>query len=170
MTCFFVATGVRVRTLANIKIKDIDLKNRRFIVKAIKNRKETNLPLSGKLSEILTEFLIYRNYESESEYLFTVDGINKIGEESIYQMLKKYNFDRGIRKCGLHKYRYYYARNYIKNGGDVHTLQLLMTHSDIGMTLRYLDGCGFDLAKNMDCLNPLDTLIPAKRSKAVMIR
>ena len=60
MTNFLFATGVRQRSLMNVKIKDLDFENNVVYVNITKNRKPLIVPLNSSLVKILKEFLTYR--------------------------------------------------------------------------------------------------------------
>ena len=66
---FLVATGVRSRTLRNIKIKDLDLDNDLIYLNVTKNRKPLVIPMAKTLKKVLIEYLKIRGKENE-DYLF----------------------------------------------------------------------------------------------------
>lgn len=67
---FLISTAVRLNSLINIKIKDIDLENEVVHVNVTKNRKPLILPLNRTIIKILKEYLKIRQYKSNEEYLF----------------------------------------------------------------------------------------------------
>lgn len=71
MTNFLFSTGVRQRSLNNIKIKDVDFDNKYITLRVTKNRKVLVIPMENSLANILLEYLKYRQHKTEEDYLFT---------------------------------------------------------------------------------------------------
>ena len=67
MTNFLFSTGVRQRSLENIKIKDIDFDNHVVNVNFTKNRKPLIVPLNQTMVKILEEYLTFRQHQSEED-------------------------------------------------------------------------------------------------------
>lgn len=57
---FLVATGVRSRSLRNIKIEDLDFENELIYVKVTKTRKTIIIPMGKTIKKILLEYLMIR--------------------------------------------------------------------------------------------------------------
>lgn len=57
---FFVATGVRSRSLRNIKIEDLDFDNELIYIKVTKNRKTLIIPMGKAIKKVLLEYLRVR--------------------------------------------------------------------------------------------------------------
>ena len=57
MTNFLFSTGVRQRSLINIKIKEVDLDNNVVYVTVTKNRKPLIVPLNRTMVDILSDYL-----------------------------------------------------------------------------------------------------------------
>ena len=58
MTNFLFSTGVRQKSLNNIKIKDVDLENRVVNITFTKNRKPLLVPLNETMKNILIEYFV----------------------------------------------------------------------------------------------------------------
>ena len=70
MTNFLFSTAVRQRSLRFIKVKDLDFDNNVVYVTVTKNRKSLIVPFNRTLSNILKEFLKYRQHKSDEDFLF----------------------------------------------------------------------------------------------------
>ena len=70
ITNFLFSTGVRQRSLMNIKVKDVDFDNNVVYVNVTKNRKPLIVPLNYTMVNILKEYLKYRNHKTDDDYLF----------------------------------------------------------------------------------------------------
>ena len=154
---FFVATGVRSRSLRNIKIQDLDFDNDLIYVRVTKNRKLLVMPMGTTIKKVLLEYLKFRGGEKE-DYLFC----NLIGEQltinALNNIITRYNKKRNVQKTGIHLFRHYFAKNYIQNGGNALKLQKILGHSTLKETERYVDLFGQDLKKDFDTYNPLDRI------------
>lgn len=121
---FFVATGVRRRSLINVKIEDLDFDNDIIYIRVTKNRAILIMPMAKALKKVLLEYLKYRNGELQ-DYLFCNLSGKQLIEDALNNIIKKYNKKRGVNKTGVHLFRHYFAKNYIQNGGNALKLQKL---------------------------------------------
>lgn len=154
---FFIATGVRSRSLRNIKIKDLDFDNDLIYVRETKNRKLLVIPMGKAIKKILLEYLKIRGGNKE-DYLFcNLDG-ELLTKNALNNIVSKYNKKRGVNKTGIHLFRHYFAKNYIQNGGNALKLQKILGHSTLKETQRYVDLFGQDLQSDFDNFSPLDKI------------
>jgi integrase/recombinase XerD len=154
---FLVGTGVRARSLVNIKIGDLDLENSLVKVTVVKNRKQQILPLPPSLVTVLNQYLKHRGGE-QSDYLFCNEKNNKMRESSVYHDVQFFNEARGITQNGLHKFRHSFARSFILSGGDPFRLQRLLGHSTLDMTKRYVQLYDRDMLEGIEKFNLLEKI------------
>ena len=150
MTNFLFSTGVRQRTLNNIKIEDLDFENNLITLKVTKNRKVLIIPMEKDLKVILTEYLKYRSAKSKEDYLFTNIFGDQLTKSTGYHRLYEYNKSRGVETTGIHRYRHTYAKQWILNGGNVVTLSRNMGHSSLEITQNYINLLVSDTQKEVD--------------------
>lgn len=159
--CFFVATGVRSRTLRFMKIVDLDFGNQLIALGTTKGRKQVSIPMSTTLKKILLEYLKIRG-GNENDFLFCNLEGQQLTKDALIHIVKNYNNKRGVKKTGIHLFRHFFAKNYIQNGGNALKLQKLLAHRTLAQTQRYVDLYGQDLQQGFDEYNPLDQLSPNK--------
>ena len=106
MTNFLFSTGVRQRSLINIKIKDIDLDNNVVYVTVTKNRKPLIVPLNRTMADILSDYLKHRQHKSNEDYLFCNVYGQQFTKSTCYSRLYDYNKRRGVETTGIHRYRH----------------------------------------------------------------
>lgn len=160
---FFIATGVRCRSLRNVKIKDLDFDNELIYINVTKNRKPLVLPMGKTIKKILFEYLKIRSGKQE-DYLFCNLQGEQLTQSSLHNIIGRYNVKRGVTKTGIHLFRHYFAKNYIQNGGNALKLQKILGHSTLSQTQRYVDLFGQDLQKDFDKFNPLDQIFVNKQT------
>ena len=127
-------TGARLATLQNICKKDIDLSNNLLTLKDFKNNTTYKTFLTDDLSNLL---------EMRIKYLELNDKIFKTTQEVKARTILHDLFNIGIdeedrkNKVVIHTLRHTFASHLAINGTPIFTIQKLMNHKDIKMTLRY---------------------------------
>ncbi|WP_345242469.1 tyrosine-type recombinase/integrase [Pontibacillus salipaludis] len=138
--------GLRVNEIDSLEVEDIDFENGMLILPGAKNknRKTRMVPMTEKvqknLAQLVTETRDY--FGADVTHVFT----NQFGEPLRYDRIRK-RMDSYARKAGLkdevraspHSLRHTFAVNYLKNGGDIRSLQMILGHADLATTQRYLD-------------------------------
>ena len=165
MTNFLFCTGVRQRSLMNIRVKDIDFDNSVVFVNVTKNRKPLIVPINQTMAHILTEYLKFRKPKSKEDFLFCNVFGEQLVKSTCYHMLSEYNKRRGVQTTGIHRYRHTFARQWILNGGNVVSLSRLLGHSSLQITQNYINLLVSDVAKEVDTINLLDKFSNKKRIK-----
>lgn len=135
---FLLATGVRSRTLVNIRNRDIDLDNQLVKLATTKAKKQQIIPLSNTLCKILSEYIKHRKGELD-DYLFCTWWGGQMLPTGLNQAIREYNLRRGVTKTSIHLYRHTFAKKWILNGGDIFTLQKLLGHSSLEMVKNYFN-------------------------------
>ncbi len=144
------ATGARCNTILNIKVTDVDLKAGTITFNTTKAHKPIEIPLDRKALKDIREYIMYSKALYEKNgcnyiYLFS----NRFGEQLTRGGLSKaiayYNKSKGVTKTSIHLFRHTFAKKWITSGGDIFTLQKILTHSELDMVKRYLNLYGKDL-------------------------
>lgn len=154
-------TAARLNTILNIKLKDVDIEQRQIVFNTIKNRTPVIMPLSKfacmELKEYIKRYRTNRYDDngalvdiSEEEYLLCNEYGEQLTRSGMEKSIKLYNKRRGVNKSSIHLFRHTYAKNWIKNGGDIISLQKILTHSEMDMVKRYANLYNTDLRKKAD--------------------
>jgi site-specific recombinase XerD len=129
-------SGARIGGLVGLRVTDCDLIKRRAIVteKGDKQRLIYFTPFTAKL---ILYWLSIRS--APSDYIFTnLDNGKPLTISGVHQMLKRLKAKTNVKgRINPHSFRHAFAREYIKNGGDIVTLAELLGHSDINVTASY---------------------------------
>lgn len=167
MCCFLLGTGVRLNTLANVLIKNIDFDNNFIKLRTVKNRKPYHIPLSSTLYNILQEYLNIRGGEPD-DYLFCNIYGEPLKTNAVKTALKRYSEQRDVEQHGVHIYRHTFAKYFVLGGGSLEKLQEVLGHCSIEMARRYVKLYGQDLKKDFDKRNPLDINAEQVREKKLI--
>ncbi|WIF94289.1 tyrosine-type recombinase/integrase [Caminicella sporogenes] len=154
---YLLATGNRVNTIVNLKIKDLDFENYYIYIRTTKNKKQQIIPMSRKLANILIEYLQYREGEPD-DYLFCNQHGQKLTTNALKLAIRKYNLKRGVMKTSIHLFRHTFAKKWIKAGGDIFRLQKILGHSSLDIVKEYVNMFNEDLVDDFDKLNALDQM------------
>jgi len=154
----FVATGVRANTLVNIRIKDVDFDQNTIFLQRLKTRKQMFIPMSKSLKDVLLLYLKLWDWDSE-DYLFPTGNNTQLTVHSLQTIVRHYNLSRKVTKTSLHLFRHTFAKNYILAGGGMAQLQMILGHSTMDMTRRYVNLYGSDISRDFDKLNPLNKIM-----------
>ena len=157
MVCFLLATGVRLETLRNIRISDINFNHNEILLTKTKNKKQYHIPLSDTLNDVLTDYLRIRGGQVD-DYLFCTQYGNQLTSEGIKTIIPRYNQNRGVTKTSIHLFRHTFAKNWILSGGDIFRLQEILGHSTLDMVKEYVAIFGGDLHNNFNKYNALDRM------------
>ncbi len=131
------SAGLRVSELVNLKLTDIDPERMTIRVEQGKDRKDRYTTLSRTL---LVELRLYWKRYRPCIWLFVNRAKNgplsKNQAQHIYNQVKK---RAGLRKGrGIHTLRACFATHLLEAGEDLRKIQLLLGHSSILSTQRYL--------------------------------
>lgn len=166
---FLIGTGVRLGTLIDIKIMNVDYVDREIDCTHTKNRQQLTIPLSVSLAKVLKEYLNIRGGEPE-DFLFCNTYGEQMAERTVQNRLKMYckvrlGADSGGMRYSPHDFRHTFAIMYIRNsGGDILTLQKLLGHQNLEMTRRYSNMLLGDIKKQFHQNSPLDSISNIKGS------
>ena len=136
-------TGGRVNTIVNIKKQDIDLKNKIISLRDYKNNSHYRAFFNDELLKLLKKRLrkIKNNnlvllYNTKEDNLKTY--ITKKLQPILNELFNK-DIDKKDRqnRVVIHTLRHTFASHLAINGTPIFTIQKLMNHKDISMTLRY---------------------------------
>jgi len=142
--------GLRVSEVTNLRVSDLDLKERRLFVRRGKGAKDRTLYLDEETAKALAEWLAYRK-RPRSEFVFpTVQtgrrgaGESRAGGRLTTRYLQEVVTRLGQRaglppeKCHPHALRHTFATSELQRGVPLHQLQADLGHADLATTAVYL--------------------------------
>jgi integrase len=124
-------TGMRRSEILNLKWADIDMRNRLISIRHAKNNESRQIPISNPLYDELRAV----GQQVSEQHVFC-------GEDGKPFLDVKTGFKAALRRAGIKDFRFHdlrhtFASHMAMSGTDIQTLQKLLGHKDIKMTLRY---------------------------------
>jgi integrase/recombinase XerD len=140
-----VDTGIRAQELCDIQIGDLNLGTNSVKIGGKghgRDKKERHVFISKRTAKALWRYITPRlSASGEEDRLFAVnidDDPRPMSRDVLRRLLKRIGDRAGVSGVHPHRFRHTFAINYLRNGGDVFTLQALLGHSSLVMVQRYL--------------------------------
>lgn len=136
-------SGLRISEVASLKVSDILSKEHKIRVIG-KGNKERYVPLPKITLKLLRAYWLQNKDKITNDYLFpninkiknNCNHINSFAIKQAFQKIKRNNnLDDSVT---FHTLRHSFACEYIKSGGDIWELRVLLGHSSINSTMVYL--------------------------------
>lgn len=155
----FVDCGIRSNELAHLKLEDVSFDEMYLMITHGKWGKQRPVPISPALKRMLWRYIAeYRaQLQPRDDYLFVNHEGRRFVTTGVQVMVR-----RGLAQIGVtggtHLLRHTFATQYLRNGGDVARLRLILGHSTLEMTQQYLHLVPADLVKTHPQVSPLSNL------------
>jgi site-specific recombinase XerD len=146
-------SGLRASELCNLRLQHccLDAGAAFLMIRLAKGRKDRKVPIAETCRRKLEDWVLtWRADATPTAPVFlNRDSSSQLTVAGLQQLLKRLARRAGItdRRVSPHNFRHSYAANFIRNGGDIYTLQRLLGHSTPVQTQQYIKslGCDFDL-------------------------
>ncbi|MEM4235305.1 MAG: tyrosine-type recombinase/integrase [Candidatus Methanomethylicaceae archaeon] len=127
-------TGIRASELCRLEPSDVDLKNSTITIRphrsGLKSRARI-IPIGQSTRKALWRY-IAKYDPPEGKPLFNMD------RTSLTRLVVRMGDRAGVHGVHPHRFRHTFAIQYLRNGGDVFTLQRILGHSTLSMVQHYL--------------------------------
>ena len=171
MVCY--GSGLRISEAVKLKVGDIDSQRMVLRVERGKGAKDRYSILSRRLLEVLR---VYWKQQKPTDYLFPgrKPGTH-ISDATLQQVCRDAAFLSGIHKrVTAHTLRHSFATHLLENGEDLRVIQVLLGHTRIDTTARYLHVSTAVIASTTSPLDqlyqpnsaPVEERKPGRRRKA----
>ncbi|MBA7563878.1 hypothetical protein ES695_01930 [Candidatus Atribacteria bacterium 1244-E10-H5-B2] len=135
----FYSSGIRLKELINLDIKDLDFK--RGIAKVLgKGNREREATLTNESIKILQNYLKARNLwkGNKSRALFLSRTGTRVTKMNIQRNIERYGVEAGIdKKVTPHMLRHSIATHFLNNGMDIRRIQGFLGHKSLASTQIY---------------------------------
>ncbi len=155
-------TGIRVSELTDLKLDDINLAQRCLKVCG-KGNKERIVPIGISVQRAIAKYLTKHRpkpvYPLSDNLFLNREGmpLTPNGIESIIERCASKAGIQGVR-ASPHTFRHTFAITYLRNGGDVFTLQRILGHETLDMVRNYVCLAQYDLQEAHLRCSPVDNL------------
>jgi integrase/recombinase XerC len=133
------ATGMRRAELLQLRVEDVDLRQKRLLVHG-KGKRERLLPISQNLAGQLEAFCRLREAQfgrSDGPVFLTVKG-RPMYPKLVYNIVKKYlSIVSSGEARGPHALRHSFATHLSENGAELNAIKTLLGHSSLASTQVY---------------------------------
>ena len=155
-------TGLRVSELCSLRLSDLWLED--GILKVMgKGNKERLIPIGKLVQRILWRYITWHRPEPaipNSDFLFLTNDGRPLSKDRVEKIMARFGKKAGLKgvRCSPHTLRHTAAITFLRNGGDVFSLQRMLGHSSLEMTRRYCEVADTDLKKAHITASPVDNL------------
>jgi site-specific recombinase XerD len=145
MLLTLIDTGIRLSELANLKVEDIDYEQNMFRVMG-KGQKERFVPFGRRVAKALLKYQLKSRPEpiGTDKFWLRHDG-RPLLSKRIQKLICAYGQKAGLKRCYAHKLRHTSSVMYLRNGGDVFSLQKKLGHRSLVMTRHYANLADSDI-------------------------
>lgn len=137
-------TGLRASEICSLKIGHVDLANTRTRVLG-KGSKERLIRFSETTGSAIWDYLTTRKDAKGSHYLFTTVNRRPFSRTTLYHLLRDIGDHANVVSVHPHRFRHTFAIQFLRNGGDIYSLQAMLGHSDLDTAKHYLRLAQVDL-------------------------
>lgn len=164
-------TGLRVNELINLRMENVWLEE--GLIKVLgKGNKERLVPIGRQIRKLLWRYITrYRPEPARPnlDNLFLTRDGRPLTKNRLDSSMKHYGKMAGLTgiRCSPHTLRHTFAISYLRNGGDVFSLQKILGHSSLKMTRRYCELADADMRKAHATASPVDNMAIARKLAVV---
>jgi len=169
--------GLRVSEVVALQVGDIDSQRMLIRVRQGKGKKDRYAMLSGRLLEVLKCWWRFRHPAGQKHHTSPEDWLfpgwrrgRHMNSQSLQTVCREAAVLAGIhKKTTVHTLRHSFSTHLLENGTDIRIIQILLGHSRIETTARYLQVSPQVVAATV---SPLDRLErnPKLAGKAMLRR
>lgn len=155
LLCTLVDTGVRIDEALTLERDKVDFENLLLTVYG-KGRKERKIPMSRELRKILYRWLKTHNHD----IVFCSRSGDKLGYDNLRRDFNRLLDHVKVPKTegAFHAFRRYFAKQYVRNGGNLFYLMKQMGHTTLTMSKQYVEADEDDLKAVHAKSSPLERL------------
>lgn len=131
-------TGLRASELCNLKIADVEMRTGKVKVELGKGNKNRIVHVEATARKAIWKYLASREDGSDPvRPLFIGENKREIERTNLRKILNRLGVKAGVVNCYPHRFRHTFAIEYLRNGGDIFTLQTILGHSSLEMVRYY---------------------------------
>ena len=157
-----IDTGMRVSELCHLKLDNVWLEEGMLKVLG-KGNKERLIPIGKRVQRCLWHYMSRFRAEpstASSNFLFLTRHGRPLTKDRVEKIIACYGKKAGLKgvRCSPHTLRHTAAVRFLRNGGDVFSLQRILGHASLEMTRRYCELADIDVKRAHSTASPVDNL------------
>jgi integrase/recombinase XerD len=151
-------TGVRVGELTRLRIGDLNLETGEVRVQPfhVKKTRPRTTYLGKASRKAVWKYLVERSSSDPGDPLFTTHDEKPLTTQCVLNLLSRIGKSTGVMGVHPHKFRHTFAIQYLRNGGDIFTLQRQLGHKRLDMVSHYLNIAKSDVQNAHQKASPAD--------------
>ena len=151
-------TGLRISEVVDLYESNVNLDTGQIKVIG-KGKKERSVFMSASVFKALYRYKSQHRPDLSSKYFFVHKDGRPLTRFYFEHRMQSYVEKAGMTTiCTPHILRYSFAIQFLRNGGDIFTLQNILGHSTLEMTRRYLKIANSDVEAKMKTYSPAEQL------------
>jgi site-specific recombinase XerD len=155
-------TGMRVSELCHLKLDDVWLEDGMLKILG-KGNKERLIPIGKQVQRLLWHYINrYRpqSFAPNGDPVFLTREGKPLTKDRVEKIMTYYGGKAGLKgvRCSPHTLRHTAAVRFLRNGGDVFSLQRMLGHASLEMTRRYCELADIDVKRAHLTASPVDNL------------
>jgi len=155
-------TGIRVSELCSLRLDNLWLEDGMLKVLG-KGSKERLIPIGKQVQRLLWRYINrYRPKPAgvNCNFLFLTRESRPLTKDRVEKIIVYYGSKAGLKgvRCSPHTLRHTAAVKFLRNGGDVFSLQRMLGHASLEMTRRYCELADIDVKRAHMTASPVDNL------------
>ncbi len=137
MYSLLLDTGLRISELLSLKVSDIDFEIKTIHVKITKTKTERYVFYTDSTQRLLRRFISNNKIQNQifislaTRKVISIDTVLTIGN----RLRKTLRIKQSISP---HKWRHTFATNFVNKNGNMEVLRIILGHSNLSTTQRYL--------------------------------
>ncbi len=159
-------TGLRVSELCGLSLEDVDSDGQTLRVMG-KGMKERQVPFGQAARQALVAYLSKRGDLHGQAALFVTCYGDSLDRYRVQKLVRTCGEKAGVTgvRCSPHTFRHTCAVMYLRNGGDVFSLQKLLGHATLDMTRRYAELAQADVVARHRMASPGDKFLSQAKAE-----
>lgn len=139
-------TGIRASELCNLTIGDYEESRGRLYIRQGKGSKDRIVYAGRRTQKALWRYLSTRKNAKPDEPLFSAgEFCNHIERNNLRKVLQRIGERAGVKGVFVHRFRHTFAVNFLRAGGNLAQLRLILGHEDVRTVLIYAKLAEIDL-------------------------
>jgi site-specific recombinase XerD len=152
--------GLRASEVTGLNMEGLDLEQGQLLVRG-KGNKERVVPIGSNAQKYLQRYIYHFRPEPvfpEYDKVFLTSEGKPLSENSLKLFFTRLKVKTGIKRLHAHLLRHTFATYYLRNGGDLLSLQKILGHTSLEMVRVYSHLAETDVKAKHRRYSPMDRL------------